>query len=285
MKNCNKENSINLLPDGSYFKCFNNLLYNCSIKNNSCEQISSETINIINFIVTNKCNFNCLYCADSIYKNCINNNLNINYNNLKNIMEYFKNVYQISYSFYEPFLSKNLLNSIIFFSTYKNINSIQISTDGLYLNNNFLEVLSKFENIDFNIIVNLNFPKKIHDFYKNNSYDKIINNIKKLKKFNNIKICCEIILFKHTFNKCKDFEKDYLLNKNLFDEIYFYYNHYDIKYFLSLEYKNKIKLISNHELKNKIKNIKIKYDYDFLINNLYYKNTMINYNSGEKYDM
>lgn len=142
--------------------------------------------------INQKCNLNCSYCWDK-------NNFNNKEINLKTTQKFLDKLY-LSYltwntpniipniSFYaaEPLLSHQIITNLINYLPFR----YTILTNGTLLSN---EMIKEWNNNFPNIIFSLDGIKKHHNYYRGNTFDKIISNIYKINyEYNNVAMTVNI---------------------------------------------------------------------------------------------
>lgn len=231
---CHRDNSAVMFLNGNVVKCINDYVNNvnktvCCLKTDLCD-IFKDGISDIIFIIGNKCHFNCTYCADNYWRTSLNDCVN-NYNkdlvisNLNNIRPS-----SIHFSYFEPLYNINLFKQILSdIMCCEFITNINISTDGINLNQDLINFLSKIKS-KITLSININVPKIIHNKYKGR-YEELVRKISMLHKPDNIKIELECVIFKETMDCIDIFINELYKISNCFDSINLVYNHYDIIFY------------------------------------------------------
>lgn len=170
---------------------------------------------------TMNCNFKCWYCYEVHVKNS-----KININTKDNIIEYAKNVIQNSPNLKyfllgwfggEPLLQFKdvvvpIMKEIHYICENNNVNfSSNITTNGLLIKDEVIEISNKYNLNDFQIT--LDGYRETHNkvryiSQKEGSYDKIVNNIKKLLR-NKIEVTIRINCSKETFSDLDKIAEDF----------------------------------------------------------------------------
>lgn len=157
---------------------------------------SSINPNLIIFIITENCNFNCDYCffGDSFNYTREIQNSSMNIDVFEKIYHHIQNNYnkndEISFAFYggEPLLNFKLITQIVTKSkTLKPKIKFNMTTNGFLLNNEIIDFLVKE---DFQIGISVDGFKEIHDKHRRTNmnqptYDTIMEKIELIKQRHN----------------------------------------------------------------------------------------------------
>lgn len=156
----------------------------------------------LNLIIslTNKCNLKCIHC----FKNCSSNkNTFINYDNLINVLNYFKGkIRSLQLTGGEPMLHDNFFEILDF--SKKNF-STMITTTGTLINEKNIEKFIGANNIQLSLYSHV---ERKHDEFTTltDSYKKTVQALELINKFN-IESVIGTILTKNTLNDIEDFIK------------------------------------------------------------------------------
>ena len=293
MIECNKINSITMFPNGSIIKCFdnyiNNNLYNYNCKMYSCNcNIDIQSITKCIFILNNNCNSNCVYCCDNFYKEYINSPLlEFDFEKVRKNLQKFKFIDKIDFGYYEPLYDVDKFIKIIrYLVNETNIKKYDIFTDGINISLDFLKELDQL-GVEINIFVNINFPRSIHNKYKNKDSDNIVNKIKNInyKQFLNIELIIESVIFADNIG----LENELILNLNDISKyvsgISLLYNMFDLEFY-KIDYKkillkaySKLK-INNCKIEQAISNLRIRKNVAVIKGDYYYREKLNNYKKG-----
>lgn len=129
-----------------------------------------------NIILTLKCNLNCTYCGGGKSLSCLPNEIQYSINDLKSFIEQDPDPVILFYGG-EPLLRMRKMEEII-----NNISAkaFILQTNGIFLNKVRPEILKKFDII----LVSLDGNEELNNFYRGkNSYQKVINNLKKIREY------------------------------------------------------------------------------------------------------
>ena len=162
--------------------------------------------------LTGKCNLNCKYCGGSLPEEMMPSEITYDLELLK---EFISKDNKPSIAFYggEPLLRIELMKRIMDEIEARYI----IQTNGLFLDKVPEEYINKFSSI----LVSIDGRKEINDFYRGETYDRVIKNVKKIKRFYKGEIIARMVASEKT-----DIFKDvvHLLNLNLFDYVHWQIN-------------------------------------------------------------
>lgn len=209
-------------------------------------------ISIIYFLIlTNKCNLRCKYCFEKAFDDCdvefpedieeLDNKVEYNTKHLKALIKNDKNPYFIFYGG-EPTLRMDLIRKII--GSLPKKTKYIIQTNGLLIRYLECKYLDRVESI----FISIDGSKKITDKYRGkDTYDKIVDNIKSIKKAGYKKeITARMVILEQNIYK----EVKHLLKTNLFSAIHwqidanFWFNDYkkrNFKEWLENNYKPNLK--------------------------------------------
>lgn len=275
---------FNLLKDNGFIQN-NNIFYNFNylfLKISlylKLKKLYNKFIDIV-FIPTYDCNFNCYYCIQKSIKNLIKENNSINNQkniNLKKLFIYLNKKYKkkiINISIYggEPLLISNkpFFKELINLIKDKHLlkyNSIQITTNG-YNIDKFIKEIKYIDQFQ----ITLEGPPEIHNKIrkhenKNNTYSKIIKNIKILMKLN------KTIIIRINYSK---FNINFINKLLILLEKENIIGYHKLKFSFSPIFNSKTYDCSNEELKYYVSFFKsekkiLKYYNNYLIQEFIYK--------------
>lgn len=176
------------------------------------KKIDSTYVTNFIFGITNSCNLRCKSCYNS-YISPLKDEMSINdiYSMIDQILPFLKDGFSISGG--EPFTKKNYLFKTIDYIRKKNkIIKIGIVTNGTLINEEDVLKLSKYENLTIQISLD-GINKSTHEYNRGeNTYEKVINNIKLLRK-NNVNVLLGILLTEKSILEIEDILKFALENK------------------------------------------------------------------------
>jgi radical SAM protein with 4Fe4S-binding SPASM domain len=160
---------------------------------------------INNFILglTNKCNLRCSSCYNS-YTQSLDNEINISEltNLIDDILPFL--TYGFSISGGEPFCRKTELFYILDYITSKNLGTkIGIVSNGTLITEEDAKKLSLIPNLTVQISLD-GITKEAHEFNRGpNTFDKVINTIKLLRKYN-VNVLLGVLLTEKSIHQVKD---------------------------------------------------------------------------------
>lgn len=152
--------------------------------------------------LSDNCNFNCVHC----YMTPIKHKNVLDFKSWKNIIDILvmKGCVYLTLTGGEPFLNKNFCD-IYKYAYSKNL-KISIMTNLSLLNDNHIETLKKYKPKLITVSLYGMSENTYKNFCKiNNQYERVINNILKLKK-HNINLKLTTVLNKLNYNELEDFK-------------------------------------------------------------------------------
>lgn len=124
--------------------------------------------------LTGRCNLNCLYCGGSIPETVMPNEITYS---LKDLVKFISKDDRPSIAFYggEPLLKISLMEEIM---EKIRAEHFILQTNGLLLDKLEPKFLRKFSTI----LVSIDGVKEVNDFYRGKIYERVMENVKKIKK-------------------------------------------------------------------------------------------------------
>lgn len=214
-------------------------------------------INSISLFMTEKCNMRCTYCFEKDFKNQVGNVSNETIKKTIDLLMNDNSSINKKLTFFggEPTLNIDGLEYAINYyhqlkqNGYKNIIHFDINTNLYHINENLIKVFRKIINIaGLYLSVSMDGIKETHDLNRldinnNPTYDKIIENVKKLKKELQYKkehftICKHQVLTDNTCDKIEDICEQAWKERELFNEFSIVYVVPDKGSSSNVSYKN-----------------------------------------------